>query len=293
MPTLKLRYAVITPAQNEASNIARLAGSLADQTVLPLRWTVVDTGSTDDTVEVVRSLAREHPFVRLVEAPEAEGSQRGAPIVRGFHHGVAALDATADVIVKVDADISFEPDHFDRLLAAFAADETLGIASGTAQELEGGAWRTRYNTGSSVWGAARAYRRACLDEVLPLEESMGWDGIDELKAQLAGWRTRTLVELPFRHHRPEGARDGSRRQAWAARGRAAHYMGYRSWYLLLRTLHHAGSEPAALAMLAGYAAALLRRRPVCPDATVRAQLRRQQSIRSLRARRRDALGASR
>ena len=293
MPAPNMRYAVVTPARNEAWNLARLAGSLAEQTVPPARWIVVDTGSTDKTEEVVRSLMREYDFTRLVVARDDEPSKRGAPIVRGFHHGLASLETTADVVVKVDADVSFEPDHFERLLAAFAADEALGIASGNAQELERGAWRARHNTGSSVWGAARAYRRACLDDVLPLEESMGWDGIDELKAQLRGWQTRTLVDLPFRHHRAEGARDGRRWKAWTARGRASHYMGYRSWYLLLRTVHHARTEPAALAMIWGYAAAAVRRRPVCPDPIVRAQLRREQSIRNLRARRRDALGASR
>jgi poly-beta-1,6-N-acetyl-D-glucosamine synthase len=293
MPASSLRYAVVTPVRNEAGNLARLARSLAEQQVLPVRWIVADTGSTDETLEVVRSLMREHSFARLALAPETERSQRGAPIVRGFHHGLTALDAKVDVVVKVDADISFAPDHFERLLAAFADDESLGIASGSAQELEEGAWRTRYNTGSSVWGAARAYRRACLDDVLPLEESMGWDGIDELKAQVRGWQTRTLVDLTFRHHRAEGAREGRRWGAWRACVRASHYMGYRSWYLILRTLHHTQTEPAALAMLWGYAVAAVRRRPVCPDPTVRAQLRREQSIRNLRARRRDALGASR
>ena len=288
---MTLDYAVITPVRNEAENLPRLARSLASQSLLPVRWIVVDTGSTDETVAVVRALMPGLSSLRLVIAPDLETTQRGAPIVRGFHKGLEALDATLDVVVKVDADVSFGPDYFGRLLAAFAADTSLGIASGSGQELEDGAWRTRYNTGSSVWGAARAYRRDCLDEVLPLEESMGWDGIDELKAQLRGWRTRTLGDLTFRHHREEGVRDGSRWKAWAARGRASHYMGYRSWYMLLRTLHHARRDPVALAMLWGFATAAARRRPVCPDPAVRAHLRRAQRVRNLRARRRDALGA--
>ena len=40
---------------------------------------------------------------------------------------------------------------------------------------------------------------------------MGWDGIDAYKAALAGWSTRTIEDLPFRHHRKEGERDGARR----------------------------------------------------------------------------------
>ena len=288
-----LRYAVVTPVRNEASHLRRLAASLAAQTVAPSSWVIVDTGSTDKTIALARSLADERPWVRLVRSQTGEAPQRGGPIVRAFEAGVATLDGAADVVVKVDADVSFPTDYFERLLGAFADDDRLGIASGSAQELDDGAWRTRYNTGAAVWGAARAYRRRCLADVRPLEARMGWDGIDELKAQLRGWRTGTLRDLPFRHHRAEGERDGSPWRAWAARGRASHYMGYRPWYLLLRALHHAQRERAALAMVWGYASAAARRAPVCADADVRAHLRGMQGVRNLRARRRDALGASR
>jgi asparagine synthase (glutamine-hydrolysing) len=284
-------YVVITPARDEAENLPRLARSLAAQTVAPTRWVVVDTGSSDGTPDVVRSLADEHPWIRLVTFADPAPTERGAPIVRGFEAGVDALDVPAGVVVKVDADISFAADHFERLLAAFEADASLGIASGNAEELVDGEWTARHNTGASVWGAARAYRAPCLADVRPLEQSMGWDGIDELKARLSGWTTRTLVELPFRHHRSEGARDGHPWKAWTARGRTSHYMGYRRWYLLLRTMHHARRDVAALGMLWGYGEAAVRGRPVCPDPDVRAELRRGQSVRYLRSRRREALGA--
>ncbi len=295
-PAKPLEYALVSPVKNESEGLPRLAQSLADQTVTPSRWVVVDTGSTDDTLEVVRTLMDQHPWIDLVEAPQDTVSSSYADmgyhgiITRAFEFGVRHLDTVPDVVVKLDADVSFEPDHFERLLAEFASDEKLGIASGHCTELEAGEWTRRNNTGSSVWGAARAYRREILDYVLPLEPSMGWDGIDELKVHTRGWRTRTLPELPFRHHRPEGSRDGNRFTPWTARGRGSHYMGYRSWYLVLRALHHARREPRALAMIWGYGSARVGRAPVCSDADVRAALRNAQSIRGLRSRRRDALG---
>jgi asparagine synthase (glutamine-hydrolysing) len=285
-------YAVVTPVRDDAENLERLATSLQAQTIAPSEWVIVDNGSADNTLDVARGLAARHDWVKVVEAPEGERSVRGGPITRAFHKGLDALGERPSVVVKVDADISFEPDHFERLLAAFAADERLGIASGTCHELEAGVWRPRFNTGGSVWGAARAYRRDCLERVLPLEESMGWDGIDELKARLAGWETRTFAELTFRHHRGEGERDGRRWKAWTARGRAAHFMGYRSWYLTLRALHHSRSEPAALAMVWGYGAAALSGQKVCADPAVREELRRTQNVRSLTTRRREAVGAA-
>jgi biofilm PGA synthesis N-glycosyltransferase PgaC len=288
-----LRYAVITPVRNEAENLPRLARSLAGQTVPPERWLVVDTGSTDETVPIAVSLAAELPFLQVARAPdEGVRARRGAPIVRAFEHGLTLLDDAVEIVVKLDGDVSFEPDYFSRLLTAFEREPSLGIASGSAEEFDGTNWRGRGNTGGSVWGAARAYRRECLADVRPLEESMGWDGIDEVRAHLRGWTTRTLAELRFRHHRLEGERDGRRWRAWAARGRASHYMGYRAWYLVLRSLHQTRHEPAAIALIWGYAAARIRRERVCPDAAVRSHLRRTQSVRNLRARRREVLEAS-
>ena len=285
-----LQYAVVTPVRNEADNLQRLAGCLAAQTAAPARWVIVDTSSTDETVALARSLAAAHAWIRVVELEDDAGGQRGGPIVRAFEKGLSVLDEQPDVQVKLDCDVSFDRDYFERLLAAFTSDPALGIASGNALELHRGQWRPRFNTGASVWGAARAYRRECLEAVRPLEERMGWDGIDEARAQIRGWKTTTLRELTFRHHRAEGARDGSPRKAWAARGRASHYMGYRFWYLLLRSLHHARTQPAALAMVWGYGASALRRAAVSPDAEVRARLRSQQRVRTIRARRREALG---
>jgi poly-beta-1,6-N-acetyl-D-glucosamine synthase len=285
-----LRYAVVTPARDEADRLPRLAESLRSQTVQPAVWVIVDNGSTDRTSELAARLAERDGRVRCVAIQGLEGVARGGPVTRAFHAGLAALEELPDVVVKVDADVTFDATYFERLLAAFAHEPDLGIASGVCHELDGGEWRPRHTTGETAWGAARAYRRDCLAAVLPLEERMGSDGIDSLKAGLGGWRTRTLPDLAFRHHRSEGAREGAPRRAWSARGRAAHFMGYRPWYVVLRALHPARSERAAAAMVLGYAAAAIRREDRCADPAVRAHLRRSQSVRALPARLREARG---
>jgi oligosaccharide biosynthesis protein Alg14/glycosyl transferase family 2 len=282
-----LSYAIVTPARDEAEGLARLARALERQTILPRHWVVVDNGSTDSSGELVASLSREHHWIHGLSIAGETAPTRGAPIVRAFHAGLATLDPLPDVVVKVDADVSMEPDYFERLLTAFVQEPKLGMASGSAYELQGRAWRQIVTTRSSVWGAARAYRRECLEAVTPLDEHMGWDGIDELKARMKGWTTKTLLELPFQHHRREGERDGGRGlRGWAARGRAAHYMGYRAWYLGLRSLYHARRDPASVAMMWGFAGAALRRAPASPDPEVRDFLRGEQTFRSLPTRRR-------
>jgi poly-beta-1,6-N-acetyl-D-glucosamine synthase len=185
-----------------------------------------------------------------------------------------------DVIVKVDADISFAPDYFAELVARFEADETLAIASGTCYEQDGEEWVRRTKAASTVWGATRAYRSDCLDDVATLEPCMGWDGLDEVSVQLRGLRTKTFVDLPFRHHRPEGGRELSTLHQGEALGRAAWYMGYRPTYLTLRALYRARQEPAAIGMLWGYFGAAGRRAPRCPDRRLIDALRERQRLRA-------------
>jgi biofilm PGA synthesis N-glycosyltransferase PgaC len=279
-----LRYAVVTPARNEEVNLRRLGGAMAAQSLPPAEWIVVDDGSTDATATVLASLAAAHPWIRPLARPAADAGERLADGRRrardldGFLIGARSLTASVDVIVKVDADVSFRADFFERLTGAFAADPLLGIASGTCYEQEDGAWVRRTKAASTVWGATRAYRADCLPDLEALEPCMGWDGLDEIRVQLRGRRTRTFVDLPFRHHRPEGGRELSSLHQGEALGRASWYMGYRPSFLALRALYRARREPAALAMLWGYGAAALRRDRRCPDERVVRELRRRQRL---------------
>jgi poly-beta-1,6-N-acetyl-D-glucosamine synthase len=291
--TRELTYGVVTPVRNEAANIRRIADSLAAQERLPAAWVVVDTGSTDETNAIVAELAEKHPWIVAATLEGAKDLARGGPIVRAFELGYSGFAEKPEVIVKLDADTSFEPGYFARLLGEFAADPQLGMASGTCHELEDGVWRERHVTGSTVWGASRCYRRECLAAVLPLEQRMGWDGVDEFRANARGWKTHVFKDLPFHHHRREGERDGAKHLARLAQGRAARYIGYRFWYLALRAFWNARKEPAALAMIWGYLKAALNREPQLADADARAYLRRQQSLRLLPSRAAEAIGRRR
>jgi biofilm PGA synthesis N-glycosyltransferase PgaC len=284
-----LEYAIITPVRDEADNLRRLAPCLAGQTAVPAAWIIVDDGSSDGTADLIASLAREHPWIRLTSAG-GEALARGGPIVRAFNAGLAALDPLPEVVVKLDADISMGADHFESLLSEFARDPKLGIAGGIGYEEQAdGVWRQRHGTGAGVWGACRAYRRECLTDVLPLEQHMGWDTLDLVKANVKGWKTEVFYELSFRHHRVEGERDGHRMRTSKIQGEAAYFMGYRPSYLLVRTLYRTLRDPAAVGLLIGYARARARRGPRCADPALRDYVRAQQSWRRLPLRAREAL----
>jgi glycosyltransferase involved in cell wall biosynthesis len=283
-------YSIVTPAHNEAENLERLCRSLETQTVRPTRWVIVENGSTDSTLELASELAARRPWVEARSVAGSASPDRGASVVSAIHDGVAALGTEPDVIVVVDADVSFPETYFECLLSRFESDDRLGMASGTCFEQENGSWRERHVTGEHVWGAARAYRQDVIPIVMPLEGRMGWDGIDQIKANVAGWRTATFKDLPFYHHRPEGSRDGTSLKARVNQGRASYYMGYRLSYLLLRSLFAMRHGPSAVGLVWGYSLDAVSRRPRCTDPAVRGYVREQQSVAMWKRRLREARG---
>jgi glycosyltransferase involved in cell wall biosynthesis len=283
-----LTYAVITPARDELANLRRLAESVMAQSRRPDAWVVVDNGSRDGTLSYARELARRQTWITVTESEPTRAAEPGAPIVRAFLAGMACLRRPVDVIVKVDSDVSFDDTHFEKLLDAFAANPKLGIAGSICLEEKNGTWLEVPVSAQHVRGAVRAYRRQCLDDVGPLEAKLGWDTVDELKAALTGWTTGTVDGITFRHHRAVGARDGRRYERARRQGRASHYLGYKAWYLALRSIRRALDDPAALAMLWGYFEAVARREPRHHDKAVIREARRRQTVGQLPARIADA-----
>ncbi len=100
-------FSVIIPAYNVSSIIGRAIRSAAVQTFPPLEILVIDDCSTDDTVEVVRALAREFPSLRLVST-QANGGPSAARNV-GLH------EAKGDWIALLDADDHWRPNRLKRL----------------------------------------------------------------------------------------------------------------------------------------------------------------------------------
>ncbi len=106
-PTLS----VVVPAYNEETRIHRtlmetlgfLSKGHPDHEIL-----VVDDGSSDGTAGVVAGVEQEHPTVRLLQLDRNRG--KGAAVRRGM------LEAKADYLLFMDADLSTPIEEVDRLL---------------------------------------------------------------------------------------------------------------------------------------------------------------------------------
>jgi glycosyltransferase involved in cell wall biosynthesis len=102
-------YAVI-PAYNESANIAELIAEwvpVMAATGPDARLLVVDDGSTDNTLELLRSLAERHnPTLEVQTKPN---SGHGATLLHGYRH---ALEQGADFVFQTDSDRQTLPSEF-------------------------------------------------------------------------------------------------------------------------------------------------------------------------------------
>lgn len=103
---------VVMPCYNEAATVRRIIERvLASPYVAEL--VVVDDGSSDDTVSIVRAIDDER--IRVICQPENLG--KGAALRRGFQ------EVTAEFVIVQDADLEYDPAEYDQMLAPLLNDE--------------------------------------------------------------------------------------------------------------------------------------------------------------------------
>jgi glycosyltransferase involved in cell wall biosynthesis len=281
-----VRYVIITPVRDEADHIGRTISAVMDQTVRPACWILVDDGSTDGTGDILDRHGSTASWMRVVHRRDRGRRANGSGVMEAFYEGYGLIgDVTWDFLVKLDGDLSFERDYFERCFAAFAKDATLGIGGGTVCRLDPGGLTvdSPADPPFHVRGATKIYRRACWEAIAPLVIAPGWDTIDEVSANCHGWTTRTFADITLIQHKATGGADGSWRNGFK-NGRANYVTGYHPAFMLAKCAKRSVQPPFVLgsaALLCGYVSGYLRRIPRAPDPQVIDYLRRQQLRRLL------------
>ena len=274
-------YIVITPVRNEQERFQRTIDSLVAQTVRPARWIIVDDGSQDDTGALADRAAARHSWLRIVHRADRGFRKQGDGVMEAFYDGFNLVEGEPwDFLVKLDGDLRFGGDYFERCFARFAEDDQLGIGGGRIHcEVNGVAREDSPGDPSfHVRGATKIYRRACWTAIGGLVRQTGWDTLDELKANMLGWRTYSFPELAVLQLKSTGAADGSWRN-WIKNGRANYITGYHPLFMLVKCASRAFRPPygvGAAGLAWGYLSGYLRQAQQVDDPELVRFIRRQQ-----------------
>lgn len=260
-------YVLISPARNEEKNIEKTILSMINQTHLPIKWVIVNDGSTDSTASIIGQYLSKYGWIEMIEMPTRRDRSFAAK-VNSFNAGFERVKyLNYEVIGNLDADLSFEKDYLEFLMGKFAEDSSLGVA-GTIFKEEGGysSDTDSFEGQTHVAGGCQLFRRECFEGVggyIP-NRAGGIDWIAVVTARMRGWKTRSYREKWFFHHRSLGTAERSGLASGFSYGEKDYYLGGHPLWELFRVLYTMTKKPyvirgAVLGM--GYVWAFLRRTP--------------------------------
>jgi len=263
---MSLSYVLITPARNEADFIEHTIQSVVGQTVLPKKWVIVSDGSTDDTDRIVEKYLPGREWLELVRRPVRE-TRHFAAKVEAFNAGLERVKGLEfDVIGNIDADISFQPDHFEFLLEKIEACPELGVVGTHYIEGDFHSFRDSYINVEHVNGQCQLFRRRCFEDIggyVPIKGG-GIDWVAVTTARMKGWKTYSYGERVFYHHRKMGTAGTSELGARFHYGKKDYFLGGHPLWQLFRGSYQMAKRPyllGGLALIAGYAWCWASRQP--------------------------------
>src|SRR5262245_10423284 len=263
---------LISPVRNEEAYLRLTIESMIAQTVKPVKWVIVNDGSTDRTAAIVKEYLDKYDWIELLEVPPRADRSFAAKAVNvnmAYDH-VKHLDF--DVVGNLDGDTSFEPDHLEFLLARFHEDPKLGVA-GTIFKEEGYSSDTHSFEGEShVAGQFQLFRRQCFEQIggYVAHKAGGVDWMACVTARMRGWKTRAFRGRAFFHHRHLGTAERGWVSALFSYGEKDYYLGGSPIWQFFRVSYRMLKRPygvCGLALGLGYLWAFARRmdRPVSDE----------------------------
>lgn len=200
-------YILITPAYNEEACLEKTIQSVIVQTFLPKKWVIVSDSSTDRTDEIASSYASKYDFIEFIrhEGESIPGSVLSQRKVSAIRSGFKRLEnITYNYYGNLDADITFEPDFYESLIAKFEKNSNLGLTGGFVYNVHNDKISGFFTNPNGVGGPIQFFRRKCYEDIggyLPVAFE---DSLAIVMARMHGWKVASSPEIRALHHKPAG-----------------------------------------------------------------------------------------
>ncbi|HYA40456.1 MAG TPA: glycosyltransferase family A protein [Syntrophobacteraceae bacterium] len=279
MGSQMIDYVIITPVKDEEKFIEYTIKSVISQTVMPTEWIIVDDGSVDNTRKIIEAYSDGNPWIRPVYRNDRGARRPGLRHLKAFYDGYAKLeDSDWTFLVKLDGDLSFAEDYFEKCFGYFTENPRLGIGGGVILNVLQDRLVPEKHPLFHVRGATKIYRRQCWEAIGGIMMSPSYDTLDEIKANMLGYQTRSFPGLKVFHHRCTGKAYG--RWGSAVKDGLCDYIsGYHPLFMACKCVKRAIGEPFpvnALGLLYGYCSGYMNKVQRVPDASLIKYLRQQQ-----------------
>ncbi|MDH5722390.1 MAG: glycosyltransferase family 2 protein [Alphaproteobacteria bacterium] len=237
----KNKYILISPCKDEGAYIEKTLRSVLNQTIKPVQWVIVDDGSSDNSVEIIKKYKEQMPFIKIVIRPKGE-RKVGAGVIHAFNEGLKHIDVPDyDFLCKFDVDLDLKPRYFEVLMQRMNEDPRLGTCSGKAYYIhpQTGERKSELCGDEASVGMTKFYRRDCFEQIGGFVAEVGWDGYDCHRARWFGWRALSWDEpdLQFIHLRPMGSSQKSIYRGRIRHGKGQFHIGTHPLFFLISSAY--------------------------------------------------------
>lgn len=268
-------YILITPAKDEEASLPALIESIANQTLRPLAWFIVDDGSRDRTPQIIDEASSEHPWIHSVKLDTTQdydmGKHYASVCIKGFDQALSYCeqnDLEFGYIALSDADMIYPEDYFAECVRFLHNNSQYGIVGGSIliEDTQGDIHeenKLRLGDGAPR-GTGRVWRREAFADTEGYMLTKSPDSVSNVMALLRGWKIKRLSNVQGYQTRDTGGKTGLW-NGYFNRGERTHYLNqnplivFNSIIVMLFISRQKNAIIKSLAFLCGYCKSLLKR----------------------------------
>ena len=161
----------------------RTLDSIANQTIPPALWVIVDDGSHDETPQILEEYAKKFPYIRIIRRADRGDRKLGGGVIEAFDEGYKTINPIDfDYVCKLDLDLDIPSVYFEELMKRMEANPRIGTCSGKPyMDLNGKLVSEKCGDENSV-GMIKFYRTDLLqaDRRVRAGADVGWHRLPPL-----------------------------------------------------------------------------------------------------------------
>ncbi|KFD41188.1 hypothetical protein DK28_0211560 [Peptococcaceae bacterium SCADC1_2_3] len=252
-------YLLVTPVRNEEDKLKDFIRFVKEQSLPPLLWVIVNDGSTDSSVDIIKAETKEDNYIYLLNLEEKDDygqKSYNRTVNYGFNFIIEYIKRhhiKYKYLGILDADIFVEKTFFEKLVDTLDKNEKLGIVSGQLYVLKNGDQKKPENMGKHLWGGCMVYKKECFEEIGGFPRCTSGDSVTCIKAKLKGWQILRVFEAKAIHKRYVTSKEGRWKSHFKV-GYNDYYLNFSIGYAFLTAFFWLIKPPfySGIAYLAGY-----------------------------------------
>ena len=206
-----------------------LGVSVYNSLVSPVIWVIVDGGSKDSTVKIIKTLEQKNAFTKglfINDEVVLPIERYGFTVRTGLEYAKAICKKngwTYDYLCLVDVDVVFPKDYFNNLFKEFTKDPKLGLASGAFNVTPDKSQPV--NEAEEPKGPILVFRKECYADIGGFPAVASPDTVSILKVKNRGWHVREFGYIKAVHRREFASRKGLWKGYFTS-GKTNYYLNY-------------------------------------------------------------------